>query len=96
MEATEYNMTYEPKFAVLDTFKQSIEWVTIPHEPAEKVLTQRHIENKKETENMLDEFIKNVSSDHQITFNFKDNLQEYIRENKIDQKVVDLIVEVMR
>ena len=74
MEATEYNMEYEPKFAVLDTETQIVDWIDIPHEPAEKVLTRRHIESKKETENMLDDFIKNISVDHKITFSFKENL----------------------
>ena len=95
MEATEYNMTYEPKFAVLDIDTQSVEWVTIPHEPAEKVLSRKHIENKKETESMLDEFIKNVSVDHKITFSFKENLQEYLTKNKTSQEIKDVISKIM-
>jgi DNA repair exonuclease SbcCD nuclease subunit len=95
MEATEYNMSYEPKFAVLDTLKQSVEWIDIPHEPSEKVLTRRHIENKKETESMLDEFIKNIYTDHQITFDFKSNLAAYLSVNKINQNIIDIISGVM-
>jgi DNA repair exonuclease SbcCD nuclease subunit len=95
MEATEYNMTYEPKFAVLDIDTQSVEWISIPHEPSEIVLTRKHIENKRETKNMLDEFIKNVSVDHKITFSFKENLQEYLTTNSISQQVKDIISEVI-
>jgi DNA repair exonuclease SbcCD nuclease subunit len=95
MEATEYNMTTVPKFAVLDTDNQSLDWVSIPHEPSEVVLTRKHIENKRETENMLDEFIKNVSVDHKITFSFKENLQEYLTTNSISQQVKDIISEVI-
>ncbi len=95
LEATEYNMDYIPKFMIYDTEKGSGNFITIPHEPADKVLTRQHLERKKETESMLDDFIRNVSSDHTITFNFKDNLQEYLSTNKIDQKVIDLISEVM-
>jgi DNA repair exonuclease SbcCD nuclease subunit len=95
MEATEYNMTYEPKFAVLDIVNQSVEWVTIPHEPAEKVLSRKHIDNKKETESMLDDFIKNISIDHKITFSFKENLQEYLTKNEIKQDVINIISKIM-
>ena len=95
MEATEYNMEYEPKFAVLDTETQIVDWIDIPHEPAEKVLTRRHIENKKETESMLDDFIKNISIDHKITFSFKENLQEYLTKNEIKQDVINIISKVM-
>jgi len=95
MEATDYNMNYNPKFVVLDTTYQTVEWIDIPHYPAEKVLTRSHIENKKETETMLDEFIKNVSVDHKITFSFKENLQEYLMKNKIPQEIKDIISGVM-
>jgi DNA repair exonuclease SbcCD nuclease subunit len=95
MEATEYNMEYEPKFAILDTETQIVDWIDIPHEPAEKVLSRKHIENKKETENMLDDFIKNISVDHKITFSFKENLQEYLTKNKITQDVKNIISKVM-
>jgi len=95
MEATDYNMTYDPAFPVLDIDTQSVEWVTIPHEPAEKVLSRKHIENKKETESMLDEFIKNVSVDHKITFSFKENLQEYLTNNNIPQDVKNIISKIM-
>jgi DNA repair exonuclease SbcCD nuclease subunit len=95
MEATEYNMGYVPKFAILDTDFQRVTWVPIPHEPSEVVLTRKHIENKRETENMLDEFIKNVSVDHKITFSFKENLQEYLTTNSISQQVKDIISEVI-
>jgi len=95
MEATEYNMEYEPKFAVLDTDLMTTKWIDIPHEPAEKVLTRRHIENKKETESMLDDFIKNISIDHKITFSFKENLQEYLTKNEIKQDIINIISKVM-
>lgn len=95
MEATEYNMSYVPGFLILDTEKNILEIAPIPHEPSKVVLSRKHIENKKETETMLDEFIKNVSVDHKITFSFKENLQNYLKENKIKQTIVDLISEVM-
>ena len=95
MEATEYNMEYEPKFAVLDTETQIVDWIDIPHEPAEKILSRSHIESKKETENMLDDFIKNISVDHKITFSFKENLQEYLTKNEIKQDIINIISKVM-
>jgi len=95
MEATEYNMVYEPKFAILDIETQIVDWIDIPHEPAEKVLSRKNIENKKETESMLDEFIKNVSVDHKITFSFKENLQEYLTKNKTSQEIKDVISKIM-
>jgi len=88
-------MVYEPKFAILDIETQIVDWIDIPHEPAEKVLSRKHIENKKETESMLDEFIKNVSVDHKITFSFKENLQEYLTTNSVSQRVKDIISEVI-
>jgi len=85
-----------PGFFISDMEGDVIDRCEIPHEPPEKALTREHIDSKEETERMLDEFISAVSSDEvQIGASFEENLLAFIKENDIEQEVVDIISTVM-
>ncbi|KKM04154.1 hypothetical protein LCGC14_1767060 [marine sediment metagenome] len=99
-EATEFNFTHKPHFLVYDTEDRTIEKVEIPHEPADKVLSREHIEQKEQTETMLEDFIKLVEEttpglEAKNNVSFTDALWAFIKHNNIEQEVVDILSKVM-
>jgi DNA repair exonuclease SbcCD nuclease subunit len=100
-EATEFNFTHKPHFLVYDTEDRTIEKVEILHEPADKVLSREHIEQKEATELMLEDFIKLVKEttpglvSKKDKVSFTDNLWAFIKENEIEQEIIDILSKVM-
>ena len=94
-EATEFNFTHKPHFLVYDTEDRTIEKVEIPHEPAVRVLSREHIEQKEQTETMLEDFIESVGIGDVESVSFTDKLWVFIKENKIEQEIVDILSKVM-
>lgn len=95
-EATEYNFTHVPGFGVYDTSDNSLDWVDIPAQPAEKVLSRDHIERKKESEELLKEFVGALGGEQVVDgVSFIDNLWQFVKENKIEKPVIDILAEVV-
>jgi len=87
---------HKPGFFITDTEGDVIDWIEIPHEPAEKVLSRKHIEDEKEVNEMLESFVQAVSSESIETgTSFEDNLEAFIKENRIGNEIVDIISSVM-
>lgn len=95
-EASLYNFGHSPKFVVFDTDTKVLEWVGIPHKPADEVLSRDHLEKNKENKLMLDEFIKSVDTEFEAGVSFKDNLMLFIKKNQVGSEVVELINQVMQ
>ena len=94
-EATEFNFTHKPHFLVYDTENRTIEKVEIPHELASKVLSREHIEQKEQTETMLEDFIESVKTGDIESVSFTDKLWAFIKENEIEQEIIDILSKVM-
>lgn len=94
-EATEYNFKHRPCFYWYDAEEDTMNKVEIPHRPAEEVLSRDHIEKQEEVSGMLDDFIESVNMPEEIETNFDDNLEKFLRENKIEKEVVDCLSEIM-
>ncbi len=99
-EATEYNYKHKPHFLVYDTEARTIDKVIIPHEMASKVLSREHIIQEEQTELMLEDFIESIKETHpelksKKNVSFVVNLWEFIKQNNIEQDVVDILSEVM-
>ena len=58
LEATQYNMEHNPKFYIYDTEKRTIKSKFIPCEPANEVLSNRHLEILQDCESLSDIYIK--------------------------------------
>lgn len=94
-EASIYNFTHKPGFFVFDTETRKIEWVEIPHQDAELVLSRNHIEYEKQTKTIMDEFVssvQNVEIDDDVFF--VSNLWKFTRENKVNKNVIGLLSEI--
>lgn len=96
--AEQYSFEHRPGFFTFDTgrIEERLDWVEIPHEPSEKVLSRDHIENPQLVNEMLDKFVSSISTSTEIEgVDFERNLQAFIEGNAIEQSVVDLISEKM-
>lgn len=96
--ADDYNMeSAEPGFYAYDTEERTTEFIIVPHEPSEKVLSRKHIEDKKRLDKMMEEFVEGVDEEGEsdLSVDFISNLIQFCAENKITKAVRDLISEVM-
>ena len=94
-ECNEYNFKHKPHFLVYDTKTKTLEDVTIPHEPADKVLTREHIERVDFNDLMLQDFIKSVETGEVKSASFTDNLRIFIEKNDLTEEVVNILSKVM-
>jgi len=92
---------HTPCFYVYDTKKKlgRIEEVEIPHQPPEVVLSREHLEKEERVTAMLDKFVQEmmeVNPDMKAdTTSFNINLQAFIKENKVDQEIVNILSQIM-
>jgi hypothetical protein len=94
--AEKYSFEHEPNFAVIDTDNLSKQKrVIIPHQPAEKVLSRRHIDKADRDEAILGDFIGAIRSDYDAGVDFIDNLLEIVLKNNVEQEVVELLSQIM-
>ena len=90
--ADEYNFQHKPCFYSFDTDTKEIEKHIIPHKPAEEILSRSHIENKVETDFVLDEFVKNIQDVKEFSgVNIVENLFEFIKEHGIPKDIQNII-----
>jgi len=95
-EASHYNFSHEPCFYVYDTETKKLSRGKIPCEPAKKVLSRKHIESTVEADTMLETFIAAVRDDKmEVGANLVDNIHKFLKKNKIDKTISNIIEEVM-
>jgi hypothetical protein len=95
-EASHYNFSHEPCFYVYDTETKKLSRGKIPCEPAKKVLSRKHIESSTEADVMLQTFISAVRDDKmEVGANLVDNIHAFLKKNKIDKSICNIIEEVM-
>jgi len=95
--AEQYNFKHTPGFFVFDVSKTPlIEWVDVPCEASDSVLSREHIEKANAIDSKLNEFIASVLDSGVVA---DDSLQETIQMliNEIDpgQTVIDVLSDVM-
>ena len=95
-EASKEMIEHHPCIFVYDTETRSIETVEVPHEPAENVLSVEHLERKKETDLMLNNFIESVkNTDVKTGMSFIDVLWDFVKVNNISDGVQKIMTETM-
>jgi len=95
-EANIYNYKHCPGFWVWDIDDENMNWQEIPHDLAEKVLSRDHIDYKEEADSILDQFISSVKTDIVSgDVSFMDNLWKFIKDNKIEESIVEKISQVI-
>ena len=94
-EASEGMFEHHPGFFVYDTETRDIVWEEIPHEPAEDVLSRKHIERKEERNEMLECFMGAMVEDVEMGVSFRENLEKFLGENPAPDAVRRVLAEVM-
>ena len=95
-EATAYNFLHKPGIFTYDISKEEMNWVEIPHKPAEEVLSRAHIEYENEANSILNEFISSINnSEIDEGSDFVENLWKFVKQNNISQNVIDVLSEVI-
>jgi hypothetical protein len=88
---------HEPGFFVYDTETENVDWVVVPHEPAENVISREHLIKKEEMDSVLEGFVKAIKEDSKGTgLSFQDNLSAFIGENEISEEVKTVISRIMK
>jgi len=94
--ADEYNFQHKPCFYSFDTDTKEIEKHIIPHKPAEEILSRNHIENKTETDFVLDEFVKNIQDTKEFSgVNIVENLFEFIKQQNVSKDIQNIIAGIV-
>lgn len=93
--AEEYNFIHKPMFYVYDEGADQFWEEEIPHEPAEKILSRDHLERKKESDQMLDDFVHSINEDFEADTDFYDNLERFMDENDVGQEVINCLSDIM-
>lgn len=94
-EATMYNMRHKPCFYVWDSNTNEIERVIIPHKKGKKVLTREHIEQKKFSEEELEQFTKTIKNMESVGSRRLQNIKKFVKKNIKSTRVKKIIKEVI-
>jgi predicted phosphodiesterase len=71
------------------------ETIEITIEPAEKVFAMEKIESEKEKSKELELFISGLSENKEMSLDFQANLNAYLKDNKIDREIKNILEENM-
>ena len=74
---------------------KSVQEIQIPIKPAKKVFRLDEIEKVTYRNEELNSFVEGLSLQKEMGLNFEDNLELYCKENKIDNKIKNVIKENM-
>jgi len=97
-EADTYNLTKaSPGFWVYNTDDKNLEWVDVPHESADKILSRQHIERQEEIDDAMEVFVSKmkVNDDEMTSVDFRSNLISFLEKNKVEKGVKSILSEVM-
>lgn len=94
-EASVYNFTHKPGFYIFNTESvDAPEFIEVPHQPAEEVLSRTHIEYAESAESALNEFVSSIEKSEVQDEDFRTNLMSFIKSNQLPENVVNLLMEV--
>jgi len=93
MRSTIAQIEHEPFIVLFDVDERSYEKIFIPIQPAEQVFKLEQIKVEKERDDKIKAFVAGLSEQKEMGMSFEDNLVRYIRDNKVNKKVVTIIEE---
>jgi DNA repair exonuclease SbcCD nuclease subunit len=86
---------YVPGFFIIHTDTRIIERVPFPCEPSSKVFAVKAVEEEKERDQNIENFVASLKQDVTRSVSFERNLFDYVSANNVEQEVKDAIGEIM-
>jgi len=91
-EAEEYNYQHIPSLFEFDSDESTVNFIEIPHKPAEQVLSRVEIEKEKEINSIMEKFVSGLNWGVVDKVNFFQILDEFIKANKIEEGVKNILM----
>ena len=89
-------LSHKPGFFVYDTEAKSMDWVDIPHEPPERCMSDKHLRDTEESNEMLQSFVSSVNGDEiETEGSFEANLDKFVKQHGIADDIQLLISQEM-
>lgn len=97
LEAEEYNFKRTPHFYIYSTKSDTLQRVDFPIEPANKVLSRKHIEQEKEIQELLTGFTSAIKQDENESkeVNIINKIHKRLKDKTIPSAVKQIIKEVV-
>lgn len=95
MRATTAQLDHIPKVVLFDTVTRKYKEYEIPIKLISEVFNLEKITIKKEKEEKFEAFINGLNESKGMDLSFQDNLDNYLKENEIDNDVVMILKEAM-
>lgn len=89
-------LDFEPYIVLIDTLKMEHKKIFIPIESAEDIFAVDKVLEKKERNEHMEAFISGLTGHKELSLSFEDNLNLYIRVNKIDPAVAKIARESLK
>lgn len=94
--ADDYNFKHQPNFILYDTETREIKKIIIPHQKAKNILSRDHLDDKKENEEMLDDFIRELKEGEKKYVSFKRIFNNFLKDNDIEDDIKTILSETMQ
>lgn len=95
MTRDERDMNRQPHAYIYDTDTSRFSLIRIPHKSADEVFTFSNTKVRNEMDLGLEQMVENLKRKGKVGISFMENLANYIKENDVNEDVVDLINEVL-
>ncbi len=95
MRASTAQLEHKPKIVIFDIDTKKYKEIEIPVKPISEVFDLHKVEKKKEEKIDFEAFIFGLSQTKSMYLSFQDALDEYLKENKIEESVQNIFEEVL-
>ena len=96
LNASEDMFDHHPGFWIWDSDTFKMDWIEIPHKPAEEVLSREHIDDVEDRSKILSEFIENIKSGGEVKgVVFVDVLEQLCQNEGIGEEVKKILGDIM-
>lgn len=93
MRQTAGQIDHEPTVFSWDCKTNKVKAIELPVEP--DVIDRSHIDNIEERDSRIKAFVERLSKRENITFNYEENIENFLRDNKISKSIKNKVWEAL-
>ena len=86
---------YEPSVFLIDFEEGLLTYKILPIQDDEKMVTDEYLEKEELRNSRIEAFIERIKENEQVTFDFIENVHNMMKNNKIDDGVKNIVLELM-